>query len=103
MVEYAALRDEAQRTEARIFFADAAHFRADAELRGKWVLKGQPALVDSTSPRYGRESQLLFGGVSGDGSGGMAGTGGKQQPRNLGSLFGPVAPAARWAASGNLG
>ena len=48
--EYAALWDEAERTEARIFFADEAHFRADAELRGKWVLKGEPALVDSTSP-----------------------------------------------------
>ena len=56
VVEYAALRDEAQRTEARIFFADEAHFRADAELRGKWVLKGQPALVDSTSPRYGEKA-----------------------------------------------
>ena len=32
VAEYAALRDEAQRTEARIFFADEAHFRADAEL-----------------------------------------------------------------------
>ena len=38
VAEYAALRDE-------------AHFRADAELRGKWVLKGEPALVESTSPR----------------------------------------------------
>ena len=46
----------AQRTEARIFFADEAHFRADAELRGKWVLKGEPALVDSTSPRYGEKA-----------------------------------------------
>ena len=41
--EYAALWEEAQRTEARIFFADEAHFRANAELRGKWVLKGEPA------------------------------------------------------------
>ena len=32
------------------------HFRADAELRGKWVLKGEPALVDSTSPRYGEKA-----------------------------------------------
>ena len=56
VVEYAALREEAQRTAARIFFADEAHFRADAELRGKWVLKGQPALVDSTSPRYGEKA-----------------------------------------------
>ena len=41
---------------ARIFFADEAHFRADAELRGKWVLRGEPALVDSTSPRYAEKA-----------------------------------------------
>ena len=56
VAEYAALREEAGQTEARIFFADEAHFRADAELRGKWVLKGQPALVDSNSPRYGEKA-----------------------------------------------
>ena len=56
MVEYAALREEAQRTGARLFFADEAHFRADAGLRGKWALKGKPALVDSTSPRYGEKA-----------------------------------------------
>ena len=39
VAEYAARWEEAQRTEASIFFADEAHFRADAELRGKWVLK----------------------------------------------------------------
>lgn len=54
--EYAALRAEAARTGAKLFFADEAHFYADAELRGKWVLKGQPALVDSTSPRYGEKA-----------------------------------------------
>ena len=43
---------KAQRTEARIFFADEAHFRADAELRGKWVLKGEPALVSTSPPSY---------------------------------------------------
>ena len=53
VAEYAALRDEVGRTGGRIFFADEAHFRADAELRGKWVPRGEPALVDSTSPRYG--------------------------------------------------
>ena len=56
VAEYAILREVAQRTEARIFFADEAHFRADAELQGKWVLKGQPALVDSTSPQYGEKA-----------------------------------------------
>ena len=43
VAEYATLSDEAWRTGAKIFFADEAHFRADAELRGKWVLKGEPA------------------------------------------------------------
>ncbi len=53
---YAALRREAARTGAKHFFVDEAHFYADADLRGKWVLKGEPALVDSTSPRYGEKA-----------------------------------------------
>ena len=55
LAEYVALRQEAERSGARIFFIDEAHFRADADLRGKWVLKGEPALVDSTSPRLGEK------------------------------------------------
>ena len=54
--EYAALRVVAELTGATIFFADEAHFYADADLRGKWVLKGAPALVDSTSPRWGEKA-----------------------------------------------
>ena len=54
--EYAALRDGAGLTGGKIFFADEAHFRADADLRGKWVLRGEPALVDSTSPRHGEKA-----------------------------------------------
>ena len=53
---YAGLRLEAQAKGSQIFFVDEAHFRADADLRGKWVLKGQPALVDSTSPRWGEKA-----------------------------------------------
>ena len=87
LAEYAALRGEAGRTGGRIFFADEAHFRADAELRGKWVLKGEPALVDSTSPRYG-EKASYYSGVLGDRRGGLDGTGGQQQLRDLGSLSG---------------
>ena len=56
VAEYVALWDEARRSGAKIYFADEAHFRADAELRGKWVLKGEPALVDSSSPRYGEKA-----------------------------------------------
>ena len=55
VAEYAALVVAARRAEAKIFFVDEAHFRADTDLRGKWVLKGEPALVDSTSPRRGEK------------------------------------------------
>ena len=52
----AALRQGARLTGGKIFFADEANFRADAELRSKWVLKGEPALVDSSSPRRGEKA-----------------------------------------------
>src|SRR3972149_6568037 len=58
---YAALRAEAKATGAKIFFVDEAHFRADVELRGKWVLRGEPALVDSTSPRMGEKATYYSG------------------------------------------
>jgi hypothetical protein len=54
--EYALLRATAAMTGATIFFVDEAHFYADVDLRGKWVLKGEPALVGSTSPRYGEKA-----------------------------------------------
>jgi transposase len=54
--EYALLRATAAATGAKIFFADEAHFYADVDVRGKWVLKGEPALVGSTSPRYGEKA-----------------------------------------------
>ena len=53
---YVALRTEAQRTGAKIFFVDEAHFRADVDLRAKWVLSGEPALVDTSSPKYGEKA-----------------------------------------------
>ena len=56
VAEYAALTEEARRSGAKILCADEAHCRADAELRGKWVLKGGPGLVDSTSPRRGEKA-----------------------------------------------
>jgi transposase len=54
--EYAALLVEARASGAKIFFVDEAHFRADGDLRGKWVLKGQPALADSSCPRWGEKA-----------------------------------------------
>jgi transposase len=43
------------RKASKHFFVDEAHFRADADLHSKWTQKGQPALVDSTSPRLGEK------------------------------------------------
>lgn len=51
--EYRRLVTEAEHQGARIFFADEAHFRADGDLRGLWVQRGEDAFVDSTSPKYG--------------------------------------------------
>ena len=56
VAEYAVLASRAMKSGEKIFFPDEAHFRADAELRGKWVLKGELALVDSSSPRYGEKA-----------------------------------------------
>ena len=55
VAEYVALTASVRRSDGKMFFADEAHFRADADLRGKRVLKGEPALVDSTSPRRGEK------------------------------------------------
>jgi transposase len=54
--EYLGLVAEAERTGAKIFFVDEAHFRADGDRRAMWVLKGEPALVDSSSPRWGEKA-----------------------------------------------
>ena len=103
VAEYAVRWDEAGRSGARIFFADEAHFRADAELRDKWVLKGEPALVDSTSPRYGEKASYYSAVCLEDGRGGMDGTGGQQQLWNLGRLLGAVAAEALRAVGRDLG
>jgi len=51
-----ALVAEAERTGAKIFFVDEAPVRADGDRRGIWVRKGAPALVDSSSPRWGEKA-----------------------------------------------
>jgi transposase len=53
---YLGLVAEAACTGAKIFFVDEAHFRADGDLRGMWVRQGTPALVDSSSPRWGEKA-----------------------------------------------
>ena len=69
VAEYAALWHEAHGCGAKIFFAYEAHFRGDAELRGKWVLRGEPALVDSSSPRYEEKASYYSAVLPGDGGG----------------------------------
>ena len=105
MAEYAALLEQARQSNAKTFFADEVHFRADAELWGKWVLRGEPAPVFTRAgfggldqPEVRREGQLLFGGVLGDRRGGVDGVGREQQQRNVGSLPGTVAGEARRSA-----
>ncbi len=100
---YAALSDEARRFGAKIFFADEAHFRADAELRGKWVLRGEPALVDSSSPRYGEKASYYSAVCLESGEVELEGAGGKQQLRNIGSLPGTVAGEAQRSSERDLG
>jgi hypothetical protein len=53
---YAAAAAEAAASGAKLFFADEAHFRADGDPRAMWVPRGEPALVDSTSPRWGEKA-----------------------------------------------
>ena len=66
VLQYSQIREEAQESGAKIFFVDEAHFRADADLRGKWVLKGEPALVRTlfSFSKWGLEGLLLLGSLS---------------------------------------
>jgi transposase len=59
--DYAQLQGEARASGALIIFVDEAHFYADVDLHGLWVRKGEPALVDSTSPRYGEKASYYSG------------------------------------------
>ena len=105
MAEYAALREEAQGTGAKIFFVDPTHFRADAELLGKWVLKGGRPWWTRPFPNTVRRPAIALrcawrraGARPRESGGGMDGTGGEQQLRRPGCL----PPAAEGKAPGPL-
>jgi len=53
---YSEVRQAAQTEGATIFFIDEAHFRADVDGRAKWVQRGQPALVETSSPKWGEKA-----------------------------------------------
>ena len=67
IVLYGILQAEALSLEVKIFFVDETHFRADANLIGKWLLKGRPALVDSSSPRLKEKATYYSGACPEDG------------------------------------
>src|SRR4051794_16230997 len=54
-------RRKLQTIGAKLFFVDEAHCYADVDRRGKWVLRGQPTLVDSSSPRWGEQASYSSG------------------------------------------
>ena len=66
VAEYAAMWEESQGSGTRIFFADEAHFRADAELRGEVGAEGRICLGGLHQSQLWGEGQLLPGGVPGD-------------------------------------
>ena len=103
VADYAALWDGAHRSGARIFFVDEAHFRADAELRGKWGAAWRAGLGGLKQPALWREGQLLLGGVPGDRRGGVDGAGGEQQLRNIGRVPEAIEREARRAVERDLG
>ena len=88
VAEYAVLTAEAHRTGAKIFFADEAHFQADGDLRGEWVLQGEPALVDSTSPRRGDGYVGGLAGMSDGATSGSYATGDVSGKSSVGGLIG---------------
>ena len=56
VAEFTALPEETRRTGAKAFFADEATSGLTRNCGPKGVLKGEPALVDSTSPRCGEKA-----------------------------------------------
>ena len=90
VAEYAALMEEACQSNAKTFFADEAHFRADAELRRQVGAERRASLGGLDQSEVRREGQLLLGSVPGDRRGGMDGLRGEQQQRNVGRVLGAV-------------
>lgn len=54
--QYAGLQREARAQQSKMFFVDEAHLYAAVDLHATWVLEGEPAEVDSTSPRWGEKA-----------------------------------------------
>ena len=103
VLQYSQIREEAQESGAKIFFVDEAHFRADADLRGKWVLIERGSAGGLHQSPVGREGLLLLGSLSGDWGGGSHGNSWKQQCRDLHRLFTAAKSKPSWTSGSNLG
>ena len=86
VAEYAALREEARQTGAKVFICRRGPLPCRRRTAGQVGAQGRtrPGGLDQSALR--REGQLLLGSVPGDGGGGVDGTGGQQQLRNIGCL-----------------
>src|SRR5205085_69323 len=76
---------------------------ADVDLRGKWVLRGQPALVDSTSPRWGEKASYYSAVCLETGEVEVMELAGKQLRCHLGNLPAATAGTASRVADRHLG
>ncbi len=102
VAEYAAFGDQPGRAGGKAFFAGGAHFQAGAGLRGKWVLRGEPALADSTSSKHGEKANC-YPAVCLE-TGGRSGWKWRATAlRDPGCLPGTVAGEARRASERDLG
>ncbi len=102
VAEYAAMASQAQESGER-YSSLTRPISVPTPSCGASGCCGRAGLGGLDQPALRREGQLLFGGVLGDRRGGMDGTGGEQQLRNIGSFPGAVAGEAERSAERDLG
>ena len=96
-------RGESARTGGKIFFADEGPLPDGRRTAGQVGAERNPGSGGLDQPAVWGEGQLLFGSMLGDGRGGVDGTGGQQQLRDLGGLSGTTEEEALWAIERDLG
>ena len=103
VAEYATLASQAQESRGKDILRRRGPFPCGRRTAGQMGAPGRASLGGLDQPALRREGQLLFGGVLGDRPGGVDGTGGEQQLRNVGSLPGAVEGEAQRSAERDLG
>ena len=102
VAEYAALSEEAQRSGPR-YSSPTRPISVRTPSCGASGCSGESRPWWTQQPALWGEGQLLFGGLPGDRRGGVDGTGGQQQLRNLSRLPGTTEGEAPRAAERDLG